>query len=106
MVEGLVRLKVGDPMHEDTDVGPLATAQILATVEHQVDTSVQAGARLLTGGKRLNRPGNFYEVSALAQIPQDAPGFREEVFGPVASVFKLRDLGEAIELPNASVYRL
>src|SRR6266481_5167823 len=106
MVEGLVRLKVGDPMHEDTDVGPLATAQILETVEHQVDASVQAGARLLTGGKRLNRPGNFYQVSALAQIPQDAPAFREEVFGPVASLFKVGDLGEAIELANASVYGL
>jgi len=106
MVEGLVRLKVGDPMHEDTDVGPLATAQILETVEHQVDASVRAGARLLTGGKRLNRPGNFYQVSALAQIPQDAPAFREEVFGPVASLFKVGDLGEAIELANASVYGL
>ncbi|MGH8520521.1 MAG: aldehyde dehydrogenase family protein [Gammaproteobacteria bacterium] len=84
MVEGLERLKVGDPMDEDTDVGPLATAQILETVERQVNESVQAGARLLTGGKRLDRPGNFYQVSALAQIPQDAPAYREEVFGPVA----------------------
>jgi succinate-semialdehyde dehydrogenase/glutarate-semialdehyde dehydrogenase len=106
MVEGLARLKVGDPMHEDTDVGPLATAQILETVEHQVDASVQAGARLLTGGKRLKRPGNFYQVSALAQIPQDAPAFREEVFGPVASLFKVGDVGEAIELANANVYGL
>ena len=67
---------------------------------------MQAGARLLTGGKRLDRPGNFYQVSALAQIPQDAPAYREEVFGPVALLFKARDLGEAIELANASVYGL
>jgi succinate-semialdehyde dehydrogenase / glutarate-semialdehyde dehydrogenase len=106
MVEGLARLKVGDPMREDTDVGPLATAQILETVQHQVDASVQAGASLLTGGKRLERPGNFYQVSALAQIPRDAPAFREEVFGPVASLFKVGDLDEAIELANASVYGL
>jgi succinate-semialdehyde dehydrogenase/glutarate-semialdehyde dehydrogenase len=106
MVEGLGRLKVGDPMQEDTDVGPLATPQILETVEHQVDASVQAGARLLTGGKRLNRPGNFYQVSALGQIPRDAPAFREEVFGPVASLFKVGDLDEAIELANASAYGL
>jgi succinate-semialdehyde dehydrogenase / glutarate-semialdehyde dehydrogenase len=102
MVEALVRLKVGDPMDEDTDVGPLATEQILETVERQVDESVQAGARLLTGGNRLRGPGNFYPVSALAQIPQGAPAYREEVFGPVALLFKVRDLGEAIELANAS----
>jgi succinate-semialdehyde dehydrogenase / glutarate-semialdehyde dehydrogenase len=106
MVEALVRLKVGDPMDEDTDVGPLATEQILETVERQVDESVQAGARLLTGGNRLRGPGNFYPVSALAQIPQGAPAYREEVFGPVALLFKVRDLGEAIELANASDYGL
>jgi succinate-semialdehyde dehydrogenase/glutarate-semialdehyde dehydrogenase len=106
MVEGLARLKVGDPMQEDTDVGPLATPQILETVAQQVDASIKAGARLLIGGKRLNRPGNFYQVSALGQIPQDAPAFREEVFGPVASLFQVRDVGEAIELANASDYGL
>ena len=106
MVEGLERLKVGDPMDEDTDVGPLATARILESVERQVNESVQAGARLLTGGKRLDRPGIFYQVSALAQIPQDAPAYREEVFGPVALLFKVRSLDEALELANASDYGL
>jgi len=106
VVEGLERLKVGDPMREDIDVGPLATAQILETVQRQVDESVLAGARLLAGGKRLDRPGNFYQVSALAGIPQGAPAYREEVFGPVALLFKVRDLGEAIELANDSVYGL
>jgi succinate-semialdehyde dehydrogenase / glutarate-semialdehyde dehydrogenase len=106
MVEGLARLKVGDPMREDTDVGPLATKQILETVERQVDESVRAGARLLIGGRRLERPGNFYPVSALAQIPEQAPAYREEVFGPVALLFKVRDLSEAIELANASPYGL
>ncbi len=106
MVQGLERLKVGDPMREDTDVGPLATAQILETVQRQVDESLQAGARLLAGGKRLDRPGNFYPVSALAGIPQGAPAYREEVFGPVALLFKVRDLGEGIELANSSAYGL
>jgi succinate-semialdehyde dehydrogenase/glutarate-semialdehyde dehydrogenase len=106
MVEGLERLKVGDPMREDIDVGPLATAQILETIQRQVDESVKAGARLLTGGKRLDRPGNFYQVSALARIPRDAPAYREEVFGPVALLFKARDLDEAIELANDSDYGL
>jgi succinate-semialdehyde dehydrogenase/glutarate-semialdehyde dehydrogenase len=106
MVDGLERLKVGDPMDAATDVGPLATAQILETIQRQVDESVTAGARLLTGGKRLDRPGNFYQVSALAGIPQSAPAYREEVFGPVALLFKARDLDEAIELANASDYGL
>ena len=106
MVEGLASLKVGDPMREDTDVGPLATEQILETVQSQVDASVKAGARLLIGGKRLNGPGNFYAVSALARIPRDAPAYREEVFGPVASLFEVRDVDEAIELANSSVYGL
>jgi succinate-semialdehyde dehydrogenase / glutarate-semialdehyde dehydrogenase len=106
MVEGLARLKVGDPMREDIDVGPLATKQILETVERQVEESVRAGARLLIGGRRLEGPGNFYPVSALARIPEQAPAYREEVFGPVALLFKVRDLSEAIELANASPYGL
>ena len=106
MVEGLQDLKVGDPMDPATDVGPLATAQILETVARQVADSVQAGARLLTGGRRLDRRGNFYAVSALADIPRDAPAYREEVFGPVALLFKARDLDEAIELANSSPYGL
>ena len=67
---------------------------------------MQAGARLLTGGKRLDRRGNFYQVSALAQIPRDAPAFREEVFGPVALLFKVDDVAGAIELANDSDYGL
>jgi succinate-semialdehyde dehydrogenase/glutarate-semialdehyde dehydrogenase len=106
MVEGLKRLKVGDPMDLATDVGPLATAQIRDTVARQVDESVGAGARLLTGGRRLEGRGNFYAVSALADIPREAPAFREEVFGPVALLFKVRNLDEAIELANASIYGL
>ena len=106
MVEGLKRLKLGDPMDPATDVGPLATAQILETVERQVEKSVQAGARLLTGGTRVERPGFFYQVSALARIPEHAPAYYEEVFGPVALLFKVQDLSEAIELANDSAYGL
>jgi succinate-semialdehyde dehydrogenase/glutarate-semialdehyde dehydrogenase len=106
MVQALERLKVGDPMREDIDVGPLATAQGVETIQRQVDESVKAGARLLTGGKRLDGPGNFYAVSALAEIPRHAPAYREEVFGPVALLFKARDVGEAIEIANAADYGL
>ncbi|HXW06939.1 MAG TPA: NAD-dependent succinate-semialdehyde dehydrogenase [Vicinamibacterales bacterium] len=106
MVEGLARLTVGDPMHADTDVGPLATAPILETVERQVNESVRAGARLLTGGRRIDGPGHFFQVTALSRIPPQAPAYSEEVFGPVALLFEVRDLDEAIELGNASVYGL
>jgi len=71
-----------------------------------VDASVKQGAKLLIGGKRIDRPGNFHQVSALARIPPDAPAFGEEVFGPVASLLKVRDLDEAIAIANASAYGL
>jgi succinate-semialdehyde dehydrogenase/glutarate-semialdehyde dehydrogenase len=65
IVAGLAQLKVGGPMDSHTDVGPRATAQSLETIERQVQTSVKAGATLLTGGEPLDRPGNSYRVSAL-----------------------------------------
>ncbi|HYP52175.1 MAG TPA: NAD-dependent succinate-semialdehyde dehydrogenase [Pyrinomonadaceae bacterium] len=105
-VEGLERLKVGDPMNEATDLGPLATRQILEDLDEQVRKSVEAGARLLTGGRRLEGPGNFYAPTALARIPEAAPAYREELFGPVASLFRVRDLEEAIRLANDSVFGL
>src|SRR5262249_31251032 len=105
-VEGLHRLKVGDPMREDTDVGPLATPSILETLESQVKDAIAQGARLLTGGKRLEGPGNYYAPSALANIPRKARIYREEVFGPVASLFGVGSADEAIELANDSAYGL
>src|SRR5205085_7690899 len=90
-VAGMEALKVGDPMDEKTQVGPLATADILKILDEQVQRSMKAGARLLTGGKRLDRPGNFYQPTVLADIPKDAPAYREELFGPVACLFRARD---------------
>ena len=106
MVAGLERLVVGDPMADATDVGPLATEQVLRDVTAQVDASVAAGARLLCGGKRIGTRGNFYAPTALADIPATAPAYREEVFGPVASLFKVPDLDAAIALANASPFGL
>jgi len=105
-VERLRQLKVGDPMAEDTDIGPLATPVILETVDQQVKASVHAGARLLTGGTRLEGPGNFYDPTALADIPASAPAYREEVFGPVALLFKVPDIDAAIQLANDSPFGL
>jgi succinate-semialdehyde dehydrogenase / glutarate-semialdehyde dehydrogenase len=105
-VESMQALRVGDPMAETTDIGPLATEQILKDLEEQVSKSVARGARLLTGGNRLKRPGNYYEPTVLANIPHDAPAFCEEVFGPVALLFKVANLDEAITLANSTPFGL
>ncbi len=99
-------LKVGDPMQEATDIGPLATEQILNDVAEQVQTSVAAGALVLTGGRKLQRPGNFYEPTVLTNIPADSPASCEEVFGPVAMLFRVNGINEAIELANNTSFGL
>ena len=99
-------LKVGDPMHSDTDVGPLATPQILAELDLQVKASVDVGAKVLVGGYRLNTDGNFYAPTILADIPLGAPPYQEEFFGPVASVFRVKNLAEAIALANSTSFGL
>jgi succinate-semialdehyde dehydrogenase/glutarate-semialdehyde dehydrogenase len=105
-VSEMQALRVGDPLDEANDIGPLATEQILHDVHDQVQTSVAAGAHLLTGGKKLEQPGNFYEPTVLANIPVDSPAFREEVFGPVAMLFRVKGVPDAIELANATSFGL
>jgi succinate-semialdehyde dehydrogenase/glutarate-semialdehyde dehydrogenase len=99
-------LKVGDPMDEATEVGPLATPQIVRDIEAQVDQSVAAGARLVTGGRRLGERGNFYAPTVLADIPDHAPAAREETFGPVASLFRVANIDEAIARANDTTFGL
>ena len=105
-MERVRALKVGDPMAPDTDVGPLATPQIVTDVERQVRESVARGARLAVGGMRLDRAGNYYAPAVLADIPKDAPAYREEVFGPVALLFRVPSLESAIALANDSDFGL
>jgi succinate-semialdehyde dehydrogenase / glutarate-semialdehyde dehydrogenase len=105
-VKGMESLKVGDPMDETTDIGPLATGDILTTLDDQVKQTVAKGARLLTGGKRLERPGYYYTPTVLADIPKDSPAYREEMFGPVASLYRARDLDEAIRIANDTTFGL
>jgi succinate-semialdehyde dehydrogenase/glutarate-semialdehyde dehydrogenase len=106
MVEGLQALRVGDPADEATQLGPLATEQGRATLAEQVERSVQAGARLLCGGRAIDRPGWFYEATALEDIPPDAPAARDELFGPVALLHRFQDLDEAIAKANNSPFGL
>jgi succinate-semialdehyde dehydrogenase/glutarate-semialdehyde dehydrogenase len=105
-VERMRRLKVGDPFDETTDIGPLATEQILNGVNEQVQKSIAAGAKLLTGGNRIHGRGFFYEPTVLIDVPKEAPAWREEVFGPVASIVRVRDAAEAVRAANDSRFGL
>ncbi|MGB8507227.1 MAG: NAD-dependent succinate-semialdehyde dehydrogenase [Pyrinomonadaceae bacterium] len=105
-VAGMKALRVGDPLDEATEIGPLATADIVSDLDAQVQKSIESGARVLTGGSRLDLPGNFYAPTVLADIPTHAPAYREEMFGPVAALFRARDVDEAIHLANDTVYGL
>jgi succinate-semialdehyde dehydrogenase/glutarate-semialdehyde dehydrogenase len=99
-------LKVGDPMDAATELGPLATADAVTSLQADVDATVKAGARVLTGGKRVDGPGSFYAPTVLADIPKDSPGYGEELFGPVASIFRVPDIDAAINLANDSRFGL
>jgi succinate-semialdehyde dehydrogenase/glutarate-semialdehyde dehydrogenase len=99
-------LKIGDPMDPATDIGPLATEQILQGVHDQVQKTIAAGAKLLTGGNRIHGPGFFYEPTVLVNVPKESLAYREEVFGPVASIFRARDAHDAIELANDTTFGL
>jgi succinate-semialdehyde dehydrogenase / glutarate-semialdehyde dehydrogenase len=105
-VTAMRALKSGDPLDEATQLGPLATPAILEGLERQVQASVAAGARVLTGGKRIPGPGNFYEPTVLVDVPPQAPAYHEELFGPVASLFRARDLDHAVALANDTGFGL
>lgn len=104
--EKMAALKVGDPFDEATELGPLSSAQGLEDLDRDVKATVEAGAKVLTGGKPLERPGNFYAPTVLTHIPRGSPAHREELFGPVASVFRAKDLDEAIRMANDSRFGL
>jgi succinate-semialdehyde dehydrogenase/glutarate-semialdehyde dehydrogenase len=105
-VRGMEALKVGDPMDESTDIGPLATPALLGLLHEQVQKSVSAGARILTGGMKLQRPGNYYAPTVLTDIPKNSPGYSEEIFGPVALLFRVQNIDEAIILANDTTFGL
>ena len=105
-VAAMAALKVGDPLDESVDVGPMAMPQIVNDLERQVAASVEAGAILLTGGKRLGDRGYYFAPTVLRDIPPSAPAFSEETFGPVASLFRIKSVDEAIALANATEFGL
>jgi succinate-semialdehyde dehydrogenase/glutarate-semialdehyde dehydrogenase len=104
--EKMAALNVGDPFDEKTELGPLSTADGLADLDRDVKKTVEAGAKILTGGKPLDRPGNFYAPTVLTNIPEGSPAHKEELFGPVASVFRAKDVDDAIRIANDSRFGL
>jgi len=105
-VEKMRSLRVGDPLDPGTEIGPLATPAIRDEVHDAVRRSVAAGARLALGGEPQPGNGNFYPPTVLADVPRDSPAAVEEIFGPVAALFRVRDAGEAIALANSSRFGL
>src|SRR3954463_4032911 len=104
--EKMAALTVGDPMDEATQVGPLATESGLEDVERYVQDAVEKGATVVTGGKRVDRPGWFYEPTLVTDVTPEMGIWSEEVFGPVAALHTVSDLDEAIRLANEHVYGL
>jgi succinate-semialdehyde dehydrogenase / glutarate-semialdehyde dehydrogenase len=99
-------LKVGDPFDASTDLGPLATADGVKSLDQDVQKSVALGARVLTGGQPIKTRGNFYAPTVLTNIPKDSPAYRDELFGPVACIFRAKNLDDAIRLANDSRFGL
>jgi len=105
-VSQMEALRLGDPMQPETELGPLASSDAVTTLDADVQATVKAGGRVLTGGAPVNGPGNFYAPTVLTDIPEDSPAYREEFFGPVASIFRVKDIEEAIHIANDSRFGL
>jgi len=105
-VKEMRALEIGDPMEESTDIGPLATPQIVDDLEAQVKKAVASGARVLTGGKKIDGRGNYFEPTVLVDLNIDAPVSCEEIFGPVAMLFRVSGIEEAIKIANATPFGL
>jgi succinate-semialdehyde dehydrogenase / glutarate-semialdehyde dehydrogenase len=106
LVRGIESLVVGDPMDSATDVGPLANEAQVKTLADQIARSTSSGARLLTGGYRLDRPGCYFAPGVLTDITEDSPAYREEIFGPIALLFRAKTIDEAIRIANDSEFGL
>jgi succinate-semialdehyde dehydrogenase/glutarate-semialdehyde dehydrogenase len=106
MVKAMEALKIGDPMDRGTEIGPMAREDLLDDLDDQVRRSVEAGAEVKTGGKRIDGQGWFYPPTVLSGVRPGMPAFDEETFGPVAAVIRARDTDEAIELANRSRFGL
>jgi len=105
-VAGMEAIRVGDPMKEETQIGPLATARAVDLLEEQVKAATRVGAHVLTGGERMLGAGNYFEPTVLTGVPRTSAVYREEFFGPMAMLFRAQDLNEAIEIANDTPFGL
>jgi len=100
MITAVESLRVGDPLRDDTEVGPLGTSDALSLLEEQVKAAVGAGGRVLAGGTRMVGRGNFFEPTLLSDVPRHSAVARDAFTGPICLVFRARDLQEAIAIAN------
>ena len=105
-LEGMRALRIGDPMDSETQIGPLALPQLVDELEEQVRETVALGGRILLGGRRLDRPGNFFPPTVIVDVPAESPAARDEMFGPVAALFRARGVDDAIRIANDSRFGL
>jgi succinate-semialdehyde dehydrogenase/glutarate-semialdehyde dehydrogenase len=105
-VSRMESIKVGDPLDPSTELGPLCSVEAMKELHTQVEISISFGARLLTGGHAMPGTGSFYPPTVLANIPRNAPAYSEEFFGPVASIFRVKDAAEAIHIANDTRFGL
>jgi succinate-semialdehyde dehydrogenase/glutarate-semialdehyde dehydrogenase len=105
-VKAMEAVVVGDPMDAHTEVGPLATAKIRDDLDRQVQDTVKAGAKLHTGGRARDGNGFYYQPTVLSNIPANTPAYRDELFGPVASLFRVKNIDEAIQIANDTRFGL
>jgi succinate-semialdehyde dehydrogenase / glutarate-semialdehyde dehydrogenase len=105
-VKKMNALKIGDPMDPATELGPVSSEDALNGLHAQVEAAIRSGARLLTGGRRVNRPGSFYEPTVLTNISKGSPAYGEEFFGPVACLYRVKSIDEAICVANDTPFGL
>lgn len=106
LVKEMKSIKMGDPTRSTTDIGPLSKKDLLETVESQVKESVEKGAKILCGGSRAKKTGYFYEPTVIENLKKGMPAYDDEIFGPVASLIKAKDIDDAIEISNSSKFGL
>ena len=105
-VDAMKKVKIGDPMKKETELGPIAREDLLNELDAQVKQSVEKGAVVLCGGKRINHEGFFYEPTILGNLTKGMPAYEDEIFGPVASLIKAKDEKDAIRIANDSQFGL
>ncbi len=105
-VEKMQKVKVGNPMDKETELGPMAREDLLLELSEQVTKSIEKGAKLLIGGKRIDRKGYYYPATIISDVKKGMLAYSQELFGPVATIIKVKDEGEAIKVANDTPYGL